>query len=145
MKPKNKSIQYLDKKTIEKLQNYNYNGKISKLVEKIDNDYKEAKQLSDIMRKEISNNPGNIREALRSVSKKTGVGYGTLVARYWSKKPFKAYSEYFPDPCNRYNMETAYYVIGEGGQLSNTKNTNDKKLYMKNRFVFFLLNRFLKL
>ena len=135
----------LDKEMIEKLQKYNYEGRITRLIEKIDNDYKEAKQLADLMKEEISRTSGNIRDALRRVSEKTGVAFGTLQARYWSKKPFRAYSEYFPDPCNRYNMESNFYIIGSDGYLSNTKNTSDEKDYKKNKFVFALLKKLLKL
>ena len=110
-----------------------------------DNNYKEAKQLADLIKEEISSTPGNIADALRRVSEKTGVAFGTLQARYWSKKPFRAYSEYFPDPCNRYNMESNFYIIGSNGYLSNTKNTSDEKDYKKNKFVFTLLKKLLKL
>lgn len=135
----------LDKEMIEKLQRYNYEGKITRLIEKIDNDYKKAKQLADLMKEEISLTPGNVSDALKRVSEKTGIAYGTLQARYFSKKPFKAYSEYFPDPCNKHNMESVFYIIGRDGYLSNTKNTSNKKDYRKNKFVFALLKKLLKL
>lgn len=135
----------LDKEMIEKLNQYNINGEVFKFIEDIDKKYEEALKLADMIKREISLTPGSIRSALGRVSEKTGIGYGTLQARYFSKTPHHHYSRYFPDPCNKYNMESNFYIIGSNGYLSNTKNTSDEKDYKKNKFVFTLLKKLLKL
>lgn len=134
-----------DDKTIEKLKKYDYRDKISKFIDKIDNDYKNSVQLAEILKKEISLTPGNIDNAIKRTCEKTKYCYATLKARYYSKKPHYNYSKYFPDPCSKINMEANFYIIGSDGILQNTKITSNEKDYKKNKFIFTLLKKILKL
>ena len=135
----------ITKELENKIIRFNKDNNISKFIDSIEEDYNKSKEIAAILYEEITKTPGNISSAIERTATKTDTSVCQLKARYYSRNHFH-YSRYFPDPVSKFNMPSAFSIIGDTNYLnSNIKNTSEESVYKnKHKFLFMLIRRILK-
>lgn len=75
-------------------------------------------EVKDILYKNISKNPGNLKEAFRITAEQTGRAVSTITDGYYNKKG--AYS--------RHNASTCFAMISKNRMAANAKNYDSSKM-----------------
>jgi hypothetical protein len=135
----------ITKELEDKIIRFNKDNNIYKFIDSIEEDYNKSKEIAAILYEEITKTPGNIDSAFNRAADKSDISVSVLKARYYSKNHYH-YSKYFPDPVSKFNMPSAFSIIGDTNYLnSNVKNTSEESVYKnKHKFLFMLIRRILK-
>lgn len=91
-----------------------------------------VEEVKDILYKNISKNPGNLREAFRVTAEQTNRTVGSIAQGYYSKN----------SPYSRHKASTCFAIISKDKMAANAKNYDSSKMpkTTKQRIKFWIAN-----